>query len=102
MAMEGGSAQPARTANDRPDPCTLAPGEDSTQQGAGSGPDDGMFDAFPPSATGFDRAFDVDSFTGRRMVKLHNFSMNPGPAAVVHDQAVETKHHAGAPFDLPR
>ncbi len=31
MAMEGGRAQPARTADDRPDPCALAAAEDSTQ-----------------------------------------------------------------------
>ena len=31
MAMEGGSAQPARTADDRSDPCALAAAEDSTQ-----------------------------------------------------------------------
>ena len=31
MAMEGGRAQPARTANDRPAPRTLAPAKDSTQ-----------------------------------------------------------------------
>ena len=31
MAMEGGRAQPAHTADDRPDPCTLASAEDTAQ-----------------------------------------------------------------------
>ena len=102
MAMEGCGAQPANTADDRPDPRALSAAENSTQQGARSGPDGGVFDAFPSSATGFDRAFDVDFFTGRRMVKLHNFSVDLRPATIGHDQAIETKHHAGASSDLPR
>jgi len=74
--MERGSAQPSDATDDGPDPGALTSAEDSTQQGAGSRPDRGMGDALPPSAAGFNRAFDVYLLAGRRMVKLDDFGAN--------------------------
>src|SRR5262249_26197306 len=60
-----------------------------------------MFDAFPASATGLDRSFDVDLFAGWRVVQLHNFCVYRCAAAVGQDQAIETKPQAGVSLDPP-
>jgi hypothetical protein len=46
--VERGSAESSGAADDRPNPGSLTPSEDSAQQGASSRPDGGMSDAFPP------------------------------------------------------
>src|SRR5271166_879339 len=98
--MECGTPQSASPSDNGSDPSPFTAAKYPAQQRPGARPDHRMNDAFPAPPPGLNRAFHVDLFAGRRMVKLNNLGVNPRALTVGHYQAVEPKHHAGAAFDL--
>src|SRR5712692_754579 len=82
VSMKCSRSKTGNAPDDRPNPSSLAPAEDSAQQSTSTGSNRRMRDAFAPSTTGFDRTFHIDFLARGCVVELNNFGVNRSATAI--------------------